>query len=293
MPCPEGMEGSFGGAWTCEFHDAQLASFATTFLNPPHLFLARRADAEPVLRAILRATDSCPQCRRHASRVEDRQVGLSSVPSGETSPDVFVRVNCTHHPGGRWECSYHADVKRKVLLLGDVSARKTELLRHAVYDGLADVWRDSLGAKVMTRHESMALEDRSVGFHVVFVLYDIAGHRLANKDLLRGYFRGARSILAICDLARDRSVEELGYWLSVAEWILGKRSVVIVARGRTALDPLPISESRLRELAAKHEAVVVTIPPGESHRLEHMFHGLGAEVVHEVFGTERSPPMYV
>ncbi len=288
----ERMEGPFDGTWTCDIHTAQLTSFATTFLQPPELFLARRLESEPVLQALLRATDHCPRCRRRAGGAEDRAVGLSLAAPGETLPEVSIRVTCTHRPGGHWECSYQAKVKRKILLLGDVSSEKTDLVRPAVFDELSDAWRDFTGAKVMTRHETVRPDDRTLGFHVVFTLWDIAGHRFLNKKLLRGYFYGARAILAVCDFAKDRSVEELGHWLSVAERILGKREIVIVARGRQVPNPLPVAEARLRELSAKHHAVVVTIPPGDVHRLEHVFQALGAQTVRDVFGTERYAPMY-
>ena len=293
MRAVERMEGSFGGGWTCDLHQAQLTSFAAAYLNPPDLFWARRPGAEPILHAILRATDGCTRCRRKPGDVEDRQVGFTSGMPGEPAGDVVVRLQCTHRSGGPWECTYHADVKRKILLLGDATTRKTEIVRPAVNDMLSDDWRDSLGAKVMTRHETVELEDGSLGFHLVFTLWDIAGRRFGNKEQLAAYLRGGRDILAVCDLAQDRSVEELGYWLSVAERLLGKTNVVILAQGRRQPDPLPIAEARLREMSSKHRALVVAIPPGDSHRLEHIFRGIAEEAVREIFGMTWHPPMYV
>ncbi len=286
------MEGSLGGGWVCDLHQAQLGSFGMSFLNPPELFVARRTEAEPVLRALLQATDDCPRCRRRAGPVEERQVGLVSGQPGEPLPAVAVRLTCTHRSGGPWECTYHADVKRKLLLLGDVTSRKTEFVRPAVNDMIGDPWRDSLGAKVMTRHETVALEEQTLNFHIVFTMWDIAGRRFGNKEQLAAYFRGARGVLAVCDLTQDRSVEELTYWLAVAARLLRKTNVVILAQGRRRPDPLPIAEARLRELAAKHRAILVTIPPGDVHRLEHVFQALGADTIRDVFGTHGLPPLY-
>lgn len=287
------MEGPIVAEWACGRHEAQFASFAATFLNPPDLFLARRDAAEPVLQAILRATDDCPHCRRRGTPVQERWVGLASPGSAEAESGVLVRAICTHREGGHWECSYNAQVKRKLLLLGDASARKAELVHPVVFDPMDPIWREKLGAKIMTRHETVSLPEQGVDFHVVFTLWDIAGGRFENKERLRTYFRGARNVLAVCDLSDDRSVEELQYWLAVARRLLGKPTVVIAARGRTTPDPLPINEARLHSLSAGHQAVVVTLPPGDSHRLEHVFQGLGIDTIRDVFGAEWHPPMYL
>ncbi len=286
------MEGPITAGWTCDLHEAQLASFAAGYLNPPELVLARRPEADSTLRAILRATDACPRCRRRAG-VEERDVRLSSGTSEEPAPDVVVRLHCTHRTGGPWECTYRADVKRKLLLLGDASSRKTQLVRPAVNDMIPDAYRDSLGAKVMTRHETVEQEDGHLGFHLVFTIWDIAGRRFEDKELLAAHLRGARAVVAVCDLAQDRSVEELGYWLSVASRVLGKKTAVILAQSRRAPDPLPIAEARLRETATKHGAIVVLVPPGDVHRIEHIFQGLAEEAIRDVFGMTWHAPMYV
>ena len=287
------MEGGFGELAACVAHETQLASFAASFFSPPELFLERRPEAEPVLRAILRATEDCPLCRRKADRAGMRRIVLSSDAAPATPSDIVVRLTCTHKHGGPWDCAYRADVKRKILLLGDASARKTELVRPAVFDFVPDGYRDSLGAKVMTRHETVNLETQGVAFHIVFTVWGIAGSRFGTKGLLADYFRGPRAVLAVCDLSHARSVEELGYWLSVATRILGKTRVVIVAKERTAPDPLPIAEARLKEIVRNHHATLVMVPSRDSHTLEHVFRGIGEDTIRDVFGAEGHPRIYL
>ncbi|HYM39851.1 MAG TPA: hypothetical protein VEY12_06880, partial [Thermoplasmata archaeon] len=158
--------------------------------------------------------------------------------------------------------------------------------------GVPDTNREHLGAKVRTRHETAEVSDSGADVHLVFTVWDIAGRRFYNKRQLRAYCRGAKTILAACDLSETRSVEELGYWLSVATRILGKVTVVILARDRPAADPLPIAEARLAETARTFGAIVLHVPRGDRRRMEHLFHGLGAETVRDVFGLPWRPGMF-
>ncbi len=279
------MEGPLVASAVCSVHGAELASFTRAFLQPPELALERRAQGEPVLARILRAVDACPKCRHRLGRAGPERIELSSI-AGPELPDVAVRLVCTRAGNGPWRCAYHADVKRKILLLGDASVDKSAMIRPLVYDEIPDVYRDLLGAKVMTRHETVLAPGQGVDFHVVFSVWDIHGHRFYDKRRMREFFRGAKAVLAVCDLAVGRSVEELGYWLTVAERTLGKVSMVVAARERAAPDPLPISEARLREAIGVHRAALVTLPRKDTHNLEHVFHGLGEETVRDVFGTK-------
>ncbi len=123
----------------------------------------------------------------------------------------------------------------------------------------------------------------------------VVGLGIGRSHLLEGYANHPDKfrVLAVCDLSQERSVEELGYWLVVAERILGKPNVVIVAQGRRQPDPLPIAEARLREISAKHRALVIVVPPGDLHRLEHIFRGLSQEAIRTAFPTDSHPRMYV
>ncbi len=283
------MEGSFGASQVCMEHAAELTRFTHAYLQPAALALERRDEAQPVLNRILRSLEACPRCRRRGEAPVDRLM----LASGSAETQVLVRLTCTHSDGGPWRCSYEGNVKRKLLLLGDAAASKADLVRPLTFDEIPDAYRDLLGAKVMTRHETVSLPEDNADFHLVFTVWDIMGHRFTNKERLRRYLHGAKAVLAVCDLARPETVQELGYWLSVAARILGAHATVIVARGREVPDPLPISEARLREVAQRHHASVVVLPPKDAHALEHIFQGLGEDAIREIFGTRWRARMYV
>ncbi len=285
------MEGPFGADGFCGLHHAQLAGFQASYLPTFRVAFERRPEAVPVLQAILQAADDCPECRRRFGPGSAHRILL---PAGTTDawPDAFLQVSCTRSGSGPWACTYEASVKRKALLLGDASSGKTDLVRSAVYDEVSDAARDALGAKVMSRHQTVRPEGEGVDFHVTFSVWDVTGHRIADKRRLRAYFQGAATVLAACDLSEETSVRELGYWLTVAERILGRPTEIIVAQEPEAPDPSGIAEARLAGLAREHRAVVVRVPRKDPHVMEHVFEGLGVDAIREVFGTQWHPRMY-
>lgn len=285
------MEGAFGTDGFCGAHGAELAAFQTAYLPSVRAAFQRRPEAVPVLQEILGAADGCPECRRRTRPGGARRI-LLPVQSADPLPDAFLQVRCTRSGDGSWICTYEAGIKRKALLLGDASARKTDLVRPAVHDAVSDAARDALGAKVMSRHQTVRVDEEGVDVHVTFSVWDVTGHRIPDKRKLRAYFRGASTVLAVCDLAEDRSVQDLDYWLAVAERILGTPQKMILARVAESSDPLGIAEARLADVAKTHEAVVVRAPPDGGHLMEHVFEGLGAEAIREVFGTHWRPKMY-
>jgi hypothetical protein len=277
------MEGLLGASLLCDHHASELTQFSHAYLQPAVLAFERRAEGQPVLDRILRSLEECPKCRRRGGGERPHSVALTS--GAEEGSEALVRLTCTRAEGGPWHCGYEGHVKRKLLLLGDASAAKTDVVRPLVYDALSDAWRETVGAKVMTRHETVSLPDDAADFHVVFTVWDIAGHRFADKRRMRAYFHGAKAVLAVCDLTQEKTVQELVYWLAVAERILGNPAMVIVAKGRETPDPLPISEARIFEVARNHRATLVLLPPKDEHLVEHVFHGLGEDAIRQVFGT--------
>lgn len=290
-PPPGSMEGHPDLNSLCDVHLRELAAYSSVFLQPPQCALERRGEGEQVLRRILRIIEDCPRCRQRLAGDIPSRFDVAAAPADPWS-DVRVRVTCVHEPGGAWTCTYHADVKRKVLLLGDRSARKVELVRGVAYDPLPDGYRDIVGAKILTRHETVTGSDDGVDVHVVFTVWDVVGRRFTSKRPLRAFFRGAKAVLAVCDLAEIRSVEELGYWLSLSERILGGVAPVILVRERSSPDPLPIAEARLAEFAQTFGATVIAIPGDGGHRVEHLFQALGEATARDVWGAKWRSRMF-
>ncbi len=284
------MEGPLGAALLCDRHAFELTQFSHVYLQPVALTFERREEGQPLLDRILRSLEGCPQCRRRGGGRAPNRITLTSP--GEEGSGVLVRLTCTHADGGPWQCSYDGNVKRKLLLLGDASAEKTDLVRPLVYDAISDACRESVGAKVMTHHETVSLPEDAADFHVVFTVWDIAGHRFTDKRRMRAYFHGARAVMAVCDLSRERTVHELGYWLSVADRVLGKHATIVLARRRETPDALAISEARLREVVQLYRATLVLLPPKDGHPVEHVFHALGEDAIREVFGAGWRTRMY-
>ncbi len=120
-------------------------------------------------------------------------------------------------------------LKAKVCLVGDNAVGKTSLVRRYVLDQFDDKYLATLGAKV-TKKE-VRLEDPKDGgpVDVDLTIWDIMGQPTF-RDLLRdAYFRDVQAVLAVADVTRRDTLDDLPEWVDAARRTAGTVPVVVAA----------------------------------------------------------------
>ncbi len=119
--------------------------------------------------------------------------------------------------------------KLKICLAGEATVGKTSLVRRYVYDQFEDKYRVTLGAKVTRK--SLTLEDaqgRGTA-HIDMAIWDVMGERFLRELLREAYFYGAQGILAVCDITRVDTLEDLGSWKASIERVAGELPMIVLA----------------------------------------------------------------
>src|SRR2546421_11142742 len=100
-------------------------------------------------------------------------------------------------------------IKTKVCLVGEAAVGKTSLIRRFVQDDFEDRYITTLGAKVSKREIVFDMPDRKQ-IQMDITIWDIMGEK-GFRDLLKEtFFHGAKGVLAVADLTRDRTSDEQG-----------------------------------------------------------------------------------
>src|SRR2546421_12015168 len=100
-------------------------------------------------------------------------------------------------------------IKTKVCLVGEAAVGKTSLIRRFVQDDFEDRYITTLGAKVSKREIVFDMPDRKK-LQMDITIWDIMGEK-GFRDLLKeAFFHGAKGVLAVADLTRDRTSDEQG-----------------------------------------------------------------------------------
>jgi small GTP-binding protein len=117
--------------------------------------------------------------------------------------------------------------KVKICLAGEPMVGKTSLIRRYVQDEYDDRYIATLGAKV-TKKEIET--DTEVGRSAVtMILWDIWGNKNVRELLKDAYYHGAHGIIAVCDVTRPETLEELDGWAHAIRSVAGDIPVCLLA----------------------------------------------------------------
>ncbi len=111
-------------------------------------------------------------------------------------------------------------MKIKVCLVGDAAVGKTSLIRRFVFDQFSGEYQATMGTKVVAKD----VVAKSVGGKDVTVrmtVWDIIGETSLLQDLAQSYFYGTQGIVAVCDLTRFSTYENLPVWLNSVQRTAG------------------------------------------------------------------------
>lgn len=90
------------------------------------------------------------------------------------------------------------EVRKKIVLLGNIGVGKTSLVKQFVHQKFSDEYLSTIGVRVDMK--KIVLKDAIV--HLM--IWDLAGEILSNKQYHK-YIKGASGIFAVFDVTREKS----------------------------------------------------------------------------------------
>ena len=196
--------------------------------------------------------------------------------------DVFIRP-AVRGPSRRDDTSglspegVHA--KAKVCLVGANTGCKTNLVRKHVLDTFDDRYITTVGTKVSKKEMRLDASAARVPVTLDFLVWDIMSH-LGFRELFKeAYFYGAKGILAVTDMTRRKTLEDLEAWIRGVESVTGHIPIVVIGANYDKRDRLQVSEEEVRRVAEAHGAPCFFASGGSSEPVEAAFRHLADAVL--------------
>ena len=139
--------------------------------------------------------------------------------------------------------------KVKVCLAGEPMVGKTSLIRRYVVDEYDDRYIATLGAKV-TKKELDSDQGKSA---VTMILWDIWGNKNVRELLKDAYYHGAHGIIAVCDVTRPETLDELDGWAHAIRSVAGEIPVCLLANKVDLVEEQLLKEANVKAFAAARE----------------------------------------
>ncbi|HLE46260.1 MAG TPA: Rab family GTPase, partial [Thermoplasmata archaeon] len=104
-------------------------------------------------------------------------------------------------------------MKMKICLVGEAAVGKTSLIRRFVLDDFDDKYIQTLGTKVSKKELTLPSSVGDSELKVDMTIWDIMGQKGFRELLKDAYFYGAHGALAVCDVTRRGTLEDLRGWI--------------------------------------------------------------------------------
>lgn len=112
-------------------------------------------------------------------------------------------------------------VKMKVCFIGDYSVGKTSLIERFVHNRFTPAYVPTIGTQLFKKKLVVGNPRGKGAIHVDMVIWDIMGQKGFRELLYEAYFNGANGILAVCDITRRETLENLYYWINSVHKVTG------------------------------------------------------------------------
>nr|AKQ01953.1 small GTP-binding protein [uncultured euryarchaeote Rifle_16ft_4_minimus_309] len=146
----------------------------------------------------------------------------------------------------------HQKMKVKICLVGEGAVGKTCLIRRFIQDQFDDRYISTLGAKVSKKE--IKVDGPNGGMDIDMTIWDIMGEKGFRELLKEAYFHGAQGVLAVCDVTRKETLEDLDDWVAAVVKVTGNIPMEYLANKYDLRDQMAVSESDIRAAAESHRA---------------------------------------
>jgi small GTP-binding protein len=143
-------------------------------------------------------------------------------------------------------------MKVKICLVGEGAVGKTCLIRRFIQDQFDDRYISTLGAKVSKKE--LKVDGPNGGTDIDMTIWDIMGEKGFRELLKEAYFHGAQGVLAVCDVTRKETLDDLDDWVAAVVKVTGNIPIEYLANKYDLRDEMAVSESDLRSAAESHRA---------------------------------------
>ena len=145
-------------------------------------------------------------------------------------------------------------LKAKVCLVGEAAVGKTRLVQRYVLDDYDDAYVQTLGTKVYKRALTVNPVHGGGPVAVDLSIWDIMGQKGFRELLKDAYFYQANGILAVCDVTRRGTLDDLLAWIDSVNAATGPVPTTVLANKADLADKAQIKEPDVADAAKRFGA---------------------------------------
>lgn len=168
-------------------------------------------------------------------------------------------------------------MKVKVCLVGEHAVGKTSLIKRYVLNEYDDRYIVTLGAKV-SKKEMLLTPKSGEPVQMDMTIWDIMGSKGFRELLREAYFHGAQGILAVADITRYDTLEDLDSWVESVFRTVGEIPVVFTVNKMDLKDQAAFGEEQVKQATEAFDAPYFYASAKTGENVESVFRSLGETI---------------
>ncbi|OGS48145.1 MAG: hypothetical protein A3K68_02875 [Euryarchaeota archaeon RBG_16_68_13] len=177
-------------------------------------------------------------------------------------------------------------MKMKVCLVGEAAVGKTSLIRRFVLDDFDDKYIQTLGTKVSKKELTVAIPDGSGNMKVDMTIWDIMGQKGFRELLKEAYFYGAKGILAVCDVTRRRTLDDLDDWIEGVYSVTGRVPIEFLGNKVDLANEIQVREEEMVQAARAYDSSFHFTSAKSGVNVELAFQSLAERIAKDRYGRK-------
>jgi len=170
-------------------------------------------------------------------------------------------------------------MKAKVCLVGEHAVGKTSLIKRYVLNEYDDRYIVTLGAKVSKKELALTLTQKGgEPIQMDMTIWDIMGSKGFRELLREAYFHGAQGILAVADITRYDTLEDLDSWVESVFKTVGEIPVTFALNKTDLKDQAAFGEEQVKQATEAFEAPYFYSSAKTGQNVELIFRTLGERI---------------
>jgi len=176
------------------------------------------------------------------------------------------------------------NLKSKLCLVGEKGVGKTSLIRRFVLDTFDDKYITTVGTKITKKELVVKRSELDTEILVDMTVWDIMGEKGFRQLLKDAYFFGANGVLAVCDLTRKRTLDDLDDWIDGVSNIVGKIPILVAVNKSDLTDDAEFSLKEVSQTAKAFDSESLYTSAKTGEGVEECFKRLGDMMVDHQIG---------
>jgi len=180
---------------------------------------------------------------------------------------------------------YDSPIKMKVCFVGDFAVGKTSVAERFVHNRFRSAYVPTIGTQILKKQFTLGHPSRKGTIQIDMVIWDIMGQKGFRELLNEAYFHGTRAVLAVCDVTREETLDNLTYWIDAVYNVTGPIPVRILGNKWDLKNQLEMDEANIAAMAEKYDTGYSLTSARTGKDVETAFYALADKYIIEKFAT--------